>query len=144
MKSQPRCRRKKYKMAKIPEKLRLDMQDDPYYYKCSRNDLLNDHICQANPLNGQRIEWEHAFQYANNQIQEYWAIIPLCWWAHSGPGMVKEINHWIALNRASDEDLLKYPRAEFISMRERLNRKYKPVDRPVSEDINYEDVIIYD
>lgn len=123
-------------MAKIPEKLRLDMADDPFYYRCSRNDLLNDHVCQKNPVTGRMIEWEHAFQYANNQIQEYWAIIPLCPYVHTGPKMDKEINHWIALNRASDEDLLKYPRAELIAMRERLNRKYKAVDKPVSEMID--------
>lgn len=119
-------------MAKIPEKLRLDMADDPYYYRCSRNDLLHDHVCKPNPMTGQRIEWEHAMIYANNQIQRMWAIIPLCWWAHSGPGMVKEINHWIALNRGTDEDLMEYPRANFIHMRARLNKIYKAVEAPIS------------
>lgn len=120
--------------------MRLDMQDDPYYYRCSRNDLLHDHVCKANPMTGQRIEWEHAFIYGNNKVQEYWAIIPLCYQAHSGGEIVKEINHWIALNRASDEDLLKYPRAEWISMRARLNKKYKAVEAPISDMANDEDL----
>ena len=37
----------------------------------------------------------------------------------------KEINVWIALNRATDEELKKYSKAiDYIRMREVLNKKY--------------------
>ena len=102
--------------------MREEMANDPYYQSCARNVLLHDHICQG------RITWEHSMYYAGKKIQEKWAIIPLCEYAHSvGPFMDggilnKEINRWIALNRADDNELMVFPKANFIHERERLNR----------------------
>lgn len=112
-------------MNKIPTKLRAEMASDSYYERCARQDALNDHQCEADERTGQMIEWEHALIFAGKQIQEKWAIIPSCWWAHRGPGMVKEINEWIALNRATDEELLKYSKAvSLIAKRNYLNTQY--------------------
>lgn len=114
-------------MNNIPKKLRRELERDPdFAYKgCLRRRLLHDHNCAPHPMTRQLIEWEHAFIYAGKQVQEKWAIIPICWWAHSGPGLNKEINQWIALNRASDEDLEKYSKAiNLKEMRERLNKIY--------------------
>lgn len=76
------------------------MSEDPYYKACAR---LNDD-CSG------RITWEHAWIYAGRQINERWAIIPLCWYHHLGDGMNKRENQRISLARASEEDLKKYPR----------------------------------
>lgn len=112
-------------MRKIPEKLREQMAGKPVYKICLRKYLLNDHVCEADPLNNKLIDWEHTLIYGGNQINEEWAIIPICYWSHRGPGLKKEINVWIALNRASDEDLLKYSKAiDYIRERERLNNIY--------------------
>lgn len=101
------------------------MTNDPFYKSCSRNDLLGDHICQPNPMNGQMIEWEHAMYYRGQQINEKWAIIPLCWWSHSGGGLVKDISKWIALNRATDDDLKKISKGEdYFFTRRKLNAIY--------------------
>lgn len=77
-----------------------------------------------------RITWEHALTYAGRQIDEIWAIIKLCEYHHSvnhyqdGGDLDKNKNQWIALNRATDEELQKYPKAGFIELRNRLNKEY--------------------
>ena len=87
-------------MRPIPQKLRNQIAADPYMKVCARSGW----DCQG------RITWEHAFIYAGKQINEAWAIIPLCWFHHLGPGVDKRINEAIALNRATEEDLKKYPK----------------------------------
>lgn len=87
-------------MRPIPEKLRNELANDKFYKVCARYD---------NDCSG-RITWEHAFLYAGRQVNERWAIIPLCWYHHLGEGLNKKINRKIALSRASKEDLKKYPK----------------------------------
>lgn len=100
------------------------MAQDPLYKICLRNLIFEDHICEPDPIMGKLIEWEHAMYYAGKQIQERWAIIPICWYVHRGGELDKEKNRFLALNRASDEDLEKYPRANFKQQREYLNNSY--------------------
>lgn len=57
-----------------------------------------------------RITIEHAFTYAGKQINELWALIPLCEYHHLGEGLIKRENQRIAVARATDEELSKYPR----------------------------------
>ena len=78
-----------------------------------------------------RITWEHTLIYGGKQIDEVWAIIKLCEFHHAvdnfqdGGDLNKEINVWIALNRATDEELEKYSKAiDYKHMREILNKKY--------------------
>lgn len=112
-------------MKYMGKRLREECAADPFYTTCARNKALHDHECEGDALTGRLIEWEHTMIYGDNKIQEKWAIIPSCWWAHRGPGLVKEINVWIALNRASDEELLKYSKAEdLIRKRAYLNSVY--------------------
>lgn len=87
--------------------------------------LLKDSNCSG------RITREHCLTYGGRQIDEAWAIIKICAWHHSvdqfqdGGGLNKEKNVWVALNRATDDELLKYSKAiNYISMRERLNKIY--------------------
>lgn len=86
-------------MKPIPVKLRKSMNADPYYKTCARLDAE----CSG------RITFEHAFIYAGRQIQEKFAIIPLCWHHHLGEGLVKIENQRIAASRAIKEDRAKYP-----------------------------------
>ncbi len=103
-------------MRKIPCKLRDKLSDDSYYQKCARR---YDGGCSG------RITWEHSFIYAGRQINERWAIIPLCWYHHLGEGLDKEINVWIALGRATNEELQSISKAEdYIHKRYYLNKKY--------------------
>ena len=113
-------------MRPIPPKLREEMAADPLYKSCIRRRLLKDHVCQTDPLKPfQVVEWEHTIQYAGKQLNEKWAIIPICWLVHRGGKLNKEVNVWIALNRATDEELKAISKAEdYIAKRERLNAKY--------------------
>lgn len=87
-------------MRPIPPKLKKIMSADTYYNKCCRQDK----DCKG------RITWEHSFIYAGRQINEVWAIIPLCVYHHLGEGLNKRLNEQIAVSRATEEDLAKYPR----------------------------------
>lgn len=69
--------------------------------------------------------------FAGKQIQARWAIIPLCEKAHSvntyqdRGEMNKQIHEWIALNRASDDDLLPICKAkDYFFYRGFLNKKF--------------------
>ena len=120
-------------MKKIPPKIRQELNDDPFMHICARWNFLHDHECQANPMNGQLIEWEHALIFGGNQVQYAWAIVPFCWLVHSGGQLIKEIGIWIALNRAPESELREISKAvDYIAMRERLNEKYGTLDKCVN------------
>lgn len=91
-------------MRPIPKKLKDEMDSDPYYHQCSRS---SEGAC------GGRITWEHAFVYAGKQINERWAIIPLCVFHHLGEGLNKELNQYLALCRATISELAKYSRTNW-------------------------------
>ena len=118
----------------IPKKLRGNLADDPYYRDCARQEALHDHECQRDPLRPwQVVEWEHALIYAGKQVQERFAIVPLCWWAHRGPGQNKDIAVWIALNRATQDELLELSRKggrDYFLYRAFLNKRYGQVKTP--------------
>lgn len=106
-------------MRKIPNKLREEMAQDPYYSECAR---LGDGVC------GGRITWEHAIIHAGRQLNEKWAIIPLCERHHSIGSYMdrgdlnKQENLRIALNRATDAELEAISKAiNYKELRDRLN-----------------------
>ncbi len=96
-------------MRPIPIKLRNQIASDSYMQVCARKDY---------ECNG-RITWEHAFIYSGRQINEAWAIIPLCEYHHLGQGMNKRINEQIAISRATEEDLQKYPKRDWNLLKNR-------------------------
>jgi hypothetical protein len=110
-------------MRTIPSKLREEMANDPYYKICSRS---KDGGCAG------KITWEHVFIFAGRQINERWAIIPLCEKHHAvntyqdRGDLDKEKNEWIALNRATDEELQAISKAvNYKHKRDYLNAKYQ-------------------
>ena len=90
-------------MRPIPLKLRKQLENDPYYKSCARKDR----DCEG------RITWEHVWIYAGKQINEKFAIIPLCMYHHLGNGLNKQRNQQISLSRATEEELQKYPRMKW-------------------------------
>lgn len=112
-------------MNNMPPKLREEMAKDPFYEVCSRKMLLKDHECSG------RITWEHVIIYAGKQLQKAWAIIPLCELAHSvnshqdGGILDKDINRWIALNRATPEEIADVSKAtSYNRMLDFYNKQY--------------------
>lgn len=98
-------------MNQIPLALREELSNDPFYGTCA---LLGHTHTQCEG----RITWEHALTYAGRQVQERFAIVPICAGFHLGPGLNKKRNRWVALCRLTPEDLAKYPKADW--KRERL------------------------
>lgn len=117
--------------------MRDSMGLEPFYHRCARYDALHDHECQRDPLRPSKpVDWEHALIYAGKKVQKRFAIIPICWWAHRGPGLNKEINVWIALNRATEAELLELSHKggkDYFIERNYLNQKYG-VYKPVEND----------
>lgn len=109
----------------IPPKVREQLQNDPVMKMCMRNLLLFDHNCEPDPLTGRLVEWEHALTFGGSKINQAWAIISICWLVHRGGKLNKEVNRWIALNRATDDELRAVSKAiPYINERERLNKIY--------------------
>lgn len=111
-------------MRPIPEKLKRQMEADPrmkmcIYYNCDCHDEYGNKPGRA--------EWEHAFIY-DKQINEWWAIVGVCWYHHRGPGLDKKYNQFRALERMTEQDIAdaqkKYPRVDWVAERQRLRKIY--------------------
>jgi hypothetical protein len=99
-------------MRPIPIKIRKELANDPFMQKCIYEN------CQGSP------EWEHAFIYAGRQINESWAIVPVCSYHHRGAGLDKEYNQFHSILRATEEDFRKYPRFDWQRLKKYLIKKY--------------------
>lgn len=97
-------------MRTISSKFRKQFDIDPYFKLCAR----------SNPECEGRITIEHAFIYGGKQIDELWNFVPLCWFHHLGNGLDKNTNQKLAIMRASDEDLEKYPKKNWPQLRKYL------------------------
>lgn len=109
-------------MRPIPLNHRKVIDTDEYYRKCVR---YHEGTCRG------RITIEHALIFGSRQIAELWNYVPLCAYHHAvdqyqdGGDMIKEMNVWYALIRATDDELRKYSKAiNYINERDRLNKKY--------------------
>lgn len=109
-------------MRPISPRVKKIISEDPFYFQCARH---KEGTCSG------RITLDHSFIYAGKQIDEHWAIIPTCAFHHAvdqfqdNGDLQREKQVWIGLNRATDEELLKYSKAiDYIALRERLNKKY--------------------
>lgn len=101
-------------MRAIPKSLRDQLSDDPFMKKCVYTGETKD------------ISWEHCWSYAGKQINEDWAIVPLARRLNTShpPREVKEYCRWISINRATEEELEKYPRKDWRAIKIYLNQKF--------------------
>lgn len=110
----------------MSERVRREV-DTPEYSRCSLLGIQPEIIgyCAG------RVTREHAMINAGRKIQEAWAIIPLCA-RHHGVDQYqdahteapKDMRVWVALHRASDDELLQYTRSNYLQARGRLNQRY--------------------
>lgn len=101
----------------IPLKMREEMSKDPFYGRC----------CVTGRLG--KVEWHHNLIFAGKQVNEKFAILPLIEEIHDRvhEKVFKEIVDWIMLNRASDDELVKYGKVRNLKFeRDRLNREMGP------------------
>ncbi len=108
----------------IPLKQRAQMALDPLYSICSLWGQEG-HKC------GGRITWEHTMTYGGKKVQIREFIISLCERGHAinnyldAGTMNKEMNVWVALNRASEDQLKALSKAEdLVRKKEYLNGLY--------------------
>lgn len=113
-------------MGRIPSKLRRQLSSDPYYKTCALKHAIPDHVCEG------RVTWEHAIIYAGRQVQERWAIVPICERYHLGDKFIKDIGVWIAFNRATLSELEAFPRGykAWLQKRRYLNKLYGQYSEP--------------
>lgn len=111
----------------IPAKLRAEMDADPYYHRCAITGTKRGPYA--------KIEWHHAFTFKGIRVNEKWCIIPLLKRIHDRASVkeVKDYIDWIILNRADDETLRRYSKAEdLLAKRARLDKKYaNEEDHPI-------------
>lgn len=111
-------------MRPISKKVFEAIQADSEYRTCMRLRWFGDHACEG------RITLEHALMYGGRQVDEKFAIISLCAYAHSvdefqDSGILdKSKNEFIALSRASEEDFKKYPKSGWKQRLAYLVKKY--------------------
>jgi hypothetical protein len=86
-------------MRPIPPRLRAKLAADPFMHHCIH------YTCHGKP------EWEHAIIVGGKQLNEAWAIVPVCTFHHRGEGLDKQYNRYRAYNRATDADFNAYPKS---------------------------------
>lgn len=103
-------------MRKIPKKIREQLSDMPYMKKCI--------YCGSQS----NIEWEHSLKYKNSQIQEVYAINPLCREHHRGYSgtikrEIKDYSEFIAIVRGLKDLVKKYPKFDWKRRKQELEYK---------------------
>jgi len=114
-------------MNPIPQKLRNELSEDPYYKKC----------CLTKSK--YNVKFHHSWIYAGKQINEKWAIMPVIWRKHSPYGdddsihkcqETKEYVQYLSLQRADIDDLCKrLPKKDWRQLFNYLENKYKNYDK---------------
>lgn len=105
-------------MRPIPDRMRAEMQADPFYQRC----------CLTGKQAGvARIEWHHNLIFAGRQVNEKFCILPLCKTMHSKANnvQVRELLDWVMVNRATDEELQRFSKViNWVQRKKYLNGKY--------------------
>ncbi len=105
-------------MRLIPLKLRKQISADKFMKRCIYNDIGRGGECEG------RVEWEHAFTY-RQQINEVWAIVPVCSYHHRGNGLDKGYNEYRAIIRADIDDLCqRMPKKNWRQIKKYLISEY--------------------
>lgn len=100
------------KLTPTPPEILDQLMQDPLSKRCWRKLAMDDHECKG------RLTWEHALLHAGKRVNEPWALVRLCEYAHSlgqfmDAGILsKDINRWIAFSRIENWSQVesKYPR----------------------------------
>jgi hypothetical protein len=97
-------------MRKIPDEMREEMANDPYYKKCcitGRSD--------------EKIDWHHNLIFAGRQVNEKWAILPLATSIHAKIHEYKDQCDKIMVSRATEDELRPYCKViDYIKLKRSL------------------------
>ena len=104
-------------MRPIPLEMREALAEERFMKKCCLYEV--GYECEG------RVEWHHNLIFAGRQVNEKWAILPLCHWHHNRINQYKKKCDWVMLNRVTDEELKPFCKAiDYIGMRAKLNTEY--------------------
>lgn len=101
------------------------MSDDVFYKNCCYSVYTGDENCSG------KIEWHHNLKWAGTRVNEIFAILPVCQYHHrlADTTEVRMKLDWIMLNRATDDELQTYSKAEnYFEKKKRLNEQYGKLD----------------
>lgn len=111
-------------MRKLSTKSKKEIKENPFYSQCALNGY-EDHIC------GGRVTIEHAIIFAARQVDEPWALVPICAKFHGvdrfqdNGELIKEMTEWVALSRVTDSQLFEMAKFELTKMKPyQQRRKY--------------------
>lgn len=105
-------------MSKIPEEIKREMENDPFYKKC----CIGNHECSG------RVEWHHNLIYKGKQVQEKWCILPVCHYHHEHEKDTElgEMLDFIMLSRATQDDLKRFSKViDYTYQLARLSEIYE-------------------
>lgn len=109
-------------MRPLSSTTRHAISGDRFYDKCCRYKTGK---CKG------RVTLEHALLYAGKQIDEAWAIVPLCTYHHAvneyqdGGDLDKDYGKWVAISRMTEADMAKYPKVDWRQKKRYLDKKYE-------------------
>lgn len=101
-------------MRPLSKAVKKVISEDPFYRVCFRK---HEGDCYGN------VQMDHVFKYAGRQIDEAWAILPTCY-RHHILKLDRPYSEYIALGRVTDEQLTKYPKKDWQTLRTYLNSIY--------------------
>jgi hypothetical protein len=108
-------------MRPIPFKMRQTLEAMPRMRMCEMAWYAGEFgICDG------RVQWHHVWEYAGTQINEIWAILGVCTKHHDmvkTNRAVKELLELRSVEIATDEELAKYPKRAWKTMRKYLQVK---------------------
>jgi hypothetical protein len=104
-------------MRPIPQSLKRKLSNDPFMKKCVWCGVESG------------IEWNHALIYQNRQVNESYAIVPLCIKCHRGElgtikKTIKDYCTFIAISRGLSDLVVKYPRHDWKQEKDYLTSKF--------------------
>ena len=103
----------------IPTRTRDILSKSPLMTRCIHT-YRDGHICKG------RLTWEHSCYYAGKQIQNWWSIVPCCQSMNNDVhGLDKKYNQWVALQRASAIDVLKFPCKDWLTLARYLDSLFE-------------------
>ena len=109
-------------MRPISPRVKQVIEESEFYDRCIRYKEDN---CEG------RITMEHVFTYGGRQIDEVWAIVPVCAKHHEvdnfqdGGGMDKKFHEWVAIKRMTPADKAKYDRVNWDQRETYLDTLYE-------------------
>ncbi|MHA1401637.1 MAG: hypothetical protein ACTSQE_14905 [Candidatus Heimdallarchaeaceae archaeon] len=108
-------------MRPISPKIKKHISEDEFYEVCCREEEGD---CDGG------ITMEHALIYAGRQIDEIFAIIPVCEYHHGvnqyqgGGKLDKKKHEWIAISRMTTADRIKYSKRPWMNELRLLENKF--------------------